>query len=74
MTENAKAGMTIEKIVSKIDTDRMRKNLIKNYAFEGVISGTCWSDVIDAIRSSDIQYISGYEFIEGTQGEAFGST
>jgi hypothetical protein len=52
-TESEK-GNTIGNIISKIDTTKLREEPLKNYKFDGEISGYEWGNMIDAMKNSDI--------------------
>lgn len=53
--KNVKGNVKIGAIINKIDTDELRNNkYLKDYKFDGEISGSEWADMIDAMKQSDI--------------------
>ncbi len=52
--ENTKKGVTVGAIISKINTSDLRKEPLKDFKFDGEISGYEWADMIDAMKKSDI--------------------
>ncbi len=49
-----KKGITIGSIIKRIDTAKLRQEPLKDYKFDGEISGYEWADMIDAMKNSDI--------------------
>jgi dienelactone hydrolase len=52
--ENTKKGVTVGAVISKINTSDLRKEPLKDFIFDGEISGYEWADMIDAMKKSDI--------------------
>lgn len=52
--ENTKKGVTVGAIISKVNTSDLRKEPLKDFKFDGEISGYEWADMIDAMKKSDI--------------------
>lgn len=52
--ENTKKGVTVGAVISKINTSDLRKEPLKDFKFDGEISGYEWADMIDAMKKSDI--------------------
>lgn len=51
---DSKKGSTIGSIIGIIDTAKLREEPLKDYKFDGEISGSEWADMIDAMKKSDI--------------------
>jgi hypothetical protein len=47
-------NMTIGIIIKNIDTTKLREVPLKDYKFDGEISGYEWANMIDAMKNSDI--------------------
>jgi len=55
----AKNHTTINSILKNIDTDALRNNeYLKDYKFDGEISGSEWADMIDGMKKTDIGELS----------------
>lgn len=50
----SKVGTTIGNIISSINTADLRKEPLKDHEFDGIISGSEWADMIDAMKTSSI--------------------